>query len=355
MWKRFLFLTLLIFSIAAFMGCSSDSGDDDDSTPQVDDDATDDDSAPVDDDTTSDDDDTTPTDDDTGDDDDDTTPTGDPPVIKAVYFYLWPLEFTSATNEITGSKKFNPATEGAGVYMEYSDKDCDLVGGKIWANLDETGYEEATTLPNNVNCSSDKSHLLMGFDLTGKYAASGSHKLQIKWTDAAGNESAVKSVFYTAGSWDHAIGTSMDDWTLNDKDGNPVSLSDLLPDADPPATQCLWLQIFTAWCPTCNTEAGALESVYTTYISNGLKIAGIMIENNAGNSPTGSDLQDWITLHSLTYLVLADPGAAATGEYFINNYVPFNIILDEDRIIRAFLTGWDGGVADTIVKKILGI
>jgi len=357
MWSKTLFFITLIFVLALIGGCAT-SGDDDDNQPS-DDDMTDDDSADDDsgDDTAGDD----TADDDTADDDaadddtadDDSAPQGKPPVILSVNFYMWPLEFPNATNELTGSKKFDPEFEGAGIYMEYNDPDCDLVGGKIWAILDGADPVVVKTLPPNVNCSSNQSGFMMGFDLKNQFKAAGSHKVEIYWTDAANNESKHKNVYYTVGPYDHSIGTVMDDWTLLDQNGNEVTLADILASKDK-AASCVWLEVLTGSCPYCNQEASELEPIYTDHQADGLRIVGIMVANASGNAPEAADLQDWITSHSITYVVVGDPNAAVTNPYFVNNYVPFNIALDGTGLIRSKMTGWSNFDATQIIESILG-
>lgn len=69
-------------------------------------------------------------------------------------------------------------------------------------------------------------------------------------------------------------GIAAPEFTLNDKDGNPVSLSSL-------RGQYLLLDFWASWCVPCRESMPHLKSLYEEFHDKGLEILGISIDSDA--------------------------------------------------------------------------
>lgn len=72
-----------------------------------------------------------------------------------------------------------------------------------------------------------------------------------------------------------AIGKKAPDFTQNDPNGNPVSLSDF-------QGQYLLLDFWASWCGPCRQENPNLVKAYAAYNDKGFEILGVSLDNNDG-------------------------------------------------------------------------
>jgi len=68
------------------------------------------------------------------------------------------------------------------------------------------------------------------------------------------------------------------DWTLNDAEGNPVSLSDY-------RGKPLILHFWATWCPYCTKLQPGLEKLYREYREDGLEVLAISFLEDEGARP----------------------------------------------------------------------
>ena len=72
-------------------------------------------------------------------------------------------------------------------------------------------------------------------------------------------------------------------------------------------------------------------------------------QNNAGNTPSTSDLDSWTNTHGLTFPVLADANWSQMGRWEKDNYIPSHTLLAPGmQVVIA-----DGSVSDAAIEAVL--
>ena len=122
-----------------------------------------------------------------------------------------------------------------------------------------------------------------------------------------------------------AIGQKAPDFTMNDVDGNPVSLSSKT------GSKLLLIDFWAAWCGPCRKENPNVVKVYTEFNKKGFNIFGVSLDQKKEDWVKAiaddklpwthvSDLQYWSNSAAKTYAVSA---------------IPANFLLDETGTIIA--------------------
>lgn len=96
--------------------------------------------------------------------------------------------------------------------------------------------------------------------------------------------------------------TSAPDFTLQDLNGNPVSLRDL-------RGKVVFLNFWATWCPPCRLEMPTMEELHKEFDSQGLTILAI----NFRESP--EEIKTFFKQHHLTFTTLLDKEAEVFGLY----------------------------------------
>ncbi|NSW94895.1 MAG: AhpC/TSA family protein [Bacteroidales bacterium] len=122
-----------------------------------------------------------------------------------------------------------------------------------------------------------------------------------------------------------AIGQKAPDFTLNDADGNPVSLSSKV------GSKLLLVDFWAAWCGPCRQENPNVVKVYKEFNKKGFDIFGVSLDQNR---------EDWLKAikdDNLTWTHVSDLqywNNAAARLYSVNA-IPANFLLDEKGVIIA--------------------
>jgi thiol-disulfide isomerase/thioredoxin len=300
-----------------------------------------------------DDDDATPADDD---DNDDSTPNNSIPELNSPTLYLSALDFEmfSEANAVNNSVGTH---ERGLIALSFLDKGCDLAGGKMYYELDGGAATDYGMIPSYVKCSdSQDGNNLFGYDLTQMTGAMalGSHTLHLYWTDKVGNQSNTVGFDYTVADTAYTLGATMADFTENDEDGNPISLSDYTGDA-------VLIDGFAQWCEYCRDEAGELATDMANYHAAGSPVAimGLMNQLNDGSSDiTQAALESWVTTYGWSGTgwaihCLADGSPSVQQAYWWEDAYPFNMVLDVNHVIRIKWHGYGSGLADQAIQWVL--
>ncbi len=139
-----------------------------------------------------------------------------------------------------------------------------------------------------------------------------------------------------------AVGQKAPDFTLNDADGNPVSLSSKI------GSKLLLIDFWAAWCNPCRQGNPNVVKIYKEFSKKGFDIFGVSLDR---------EKEDWIKAiadDKLTWTHVSDLqfwNNAAAKQYAVNA-IPANFLLDETgTIIARNLRGED---LYNKVKEILG-
>ena len=116
-----------------------------------------------------------------------------------------------------------------------------------------------------------------------------------------------------------ASGTKVGDFTLNDLDGNPVTISEL--------DGLIILDFWATWCPPCKVEIPYLQSFHEEFGSKGLYVVGISNEQEPIQRKFIEDMKtDGV---EITYILLVDADGSVTREYGIRS-IPTTIFVKPD-------------------------
>lgn len=122
-----------------------------------------------------------------------------------------------------------------------------------------------------------------------------------------------------------AIGQKAPDFTMNDVDGNPVTLSSKI------GSKLLLIDFWAAWCNPCRQENPNVVKVYTEFHKKGFDILGVSLDQTK---------EDWVKAiadDKLTWTHVSDlqRGDNAAAKLYGVNSIPSNFLLDENGIIIA--------------------
>jgi peroxiredoxin len=132
------------------------------------------------------------------------------------------------------------------------------------------------------------------------------------------------------------VGNLAVDFTAKDQNGNNVSLSDY-------SGQVILVNMSADWCGPCRDEATHLEALYDEYKQSGFQIITVL---------TSGHPLEWAHDYQLSFPVLDDNSEDIWGQYG-EGYVPLNMILDRNMVIKYKTAGYDEAeIRDLIVRYL---
>ncbi|OFY64245.1 MAG: hypothetical protein A2V64_03510 [Bacteroidetes bacterium RBG_13_43_22] len=122
-----------------------------------------------------------------------------------------------------------------------------------------------------------------------------------------------------------AIGQKAPDFTLNDVNGNPVSLYSKV------GSKLLLVDFWAAWCNPCRQENPNVVKVYKEFGKKGFDVFGVSLDR------AKEDWIDAIAADKLTWTHVSDLQywSNAAAKLYAVNAIPANFLLDETGIIIA--------------------
>jgi peroxiredoxin len=119
------------------------------------------------------------------------------------------------------------------------------------------------------------------------------------------------------------VGQKAPDFTLNDPEGNPVSLYSKV------GTKVLLLDFWAAWCGPCRQENPNVVKVYKEFNKKGFDVFGVSLDRTKEDwvKAISDDKLTWTHVSDLQYW-----NNAAARMYAVNA-IPANFLLDENGVI----------------------
>jgi peroxiredoxin len=122
-----------------------------------------------------------------------------------------------------------------------------------------------------------------------------------------------------------AIGQKAPDFTLNDADGNPVSLYSKI-GGD---TKLLLVDFWAAWCPPCRQENPNVVKVWQKYHKKGFDVMGVSLDQSKEDwlKAISDDKLTWTQVSDLKYW------DCAPAKIYAVRAIPANFLIDGNGII----------------------
>lgn len=141
-------------------------------------------------------------------------------------------------------------------------------------------------------------------------------------------------------------------FTFNDLNGNPVSLSD-----EKFRGKVVIIQIMGSWCPNCMDETEWMSGVYKKYNSQGLEIIALAYERSADTSKANPNIRRVKNHFDADYTFLntgrTGKDSASASLPFLNGIMSFptTIYIDRNGKVRMVYTGYNGPATGALFEK----
>lgn len=135
------------------------------------------------------------------------------------------------------------------------------------------------------------------------------------------------------------------DFTVQDADGNSVSLSDF-------KGEPVVLNFWASWCAPCKAEMPDYEEMYQEYGPKG--VVFMMVNLTDGDRETIDTAKKFLSDNHYTFPVYFDTKFSASDAYGISG-IPNSIFIDRDGNVASTHEGMmDGAAMKKNIEKILG-
>ena len=140
----------------------------------------------------------------------------------------------------------------------------------------------------------------------------------------------------------YELGDIINDFTLNDLNGNPVSLSDF-------AGDIIVINFFATWCPGCNVEAAILENnIHQVYQEYDVTVIAIDLQEQV------AIVQNWVDSQGVTYQILLTPDWDLFSQFPLAGGLPYNAVIGRDRVLRYAKILFNEEAIVTTLNNLLG-
>jgi cytochrome c biogenesis protein CcmG/thiol:disulfide interchange protein DsbE len=133
-----------------------------------------------------------------------------------------------------------------------------------------------------------------------------------------------------------SVGNLAVDFTAKDQNGIDVSLYDY-------SGKVILVNMSADWCGPCRNEASHLENLYDEYKQRGFQIITLL---------TSGDPAVWAHDYQLSFPVLDDNNEVIWDQYG-EGYVPLNLVLDRENVIRYKEAGYDEAAIKNVIENYL--
>ncbi|MCL4464150.1 MAG: TlpA family protein disulfide reductase [Firmicutes bacterium] len=137
-----------------------------------------------------------------------------------------------------------------------------------------------------------------------------------------------------------SVGQAAPEFTLNDFEGNPVSLADL-------RGKVVLLNFWSAACPPCREKMPTLQQVYEDLQARGFTVLAINVNDRL------QDAQKYLSDNGYTFPALKDADLTVARMYAVTG-IPKTLMLDRSGIIRDVRLGpTDEATLRRLIEELL--
>jgi cytochrome c biogenesis protein CcmG/thiol:disulfide interchange protein DsbE len=122
-------------------------------------------------------------------------------------------------------------------------------------------------------------------------------------------------------------GFSAPDFTLETLDGGQITLSEL-------RGQVVLVNFWASWCPPCQAEMPAIESVYRSYKGLGLEVLAVNTTNQDDLAAAAAFIQEF----GLSFPIPLDHTGAVSASYNLHG-LPSSYFIDQQGVISSVVVG----------------
>lgn len=133
------------------------------------------------------------------------------------------------------------------------------------------------------------------------------------------------------------VGEKYIDLSFKNLEGKPTVLSDY-------PHKVVLLNFFASWFGPCDAEASRMERAWKTYRAQRLVTVSIDVNESSGKA------QAFRQKHHLTFPVLLVQDRVEGGFH-----VPFNLVIDEEGVVRYAGSGSEGHKMEDVIAGLLGL
>jgi len=162
--------------------------------------------------------------------------------------------------------------------------------------------------------------------------------------------SAPGQTNYPPGPYGTDVGDTIADVSLQDCDGNTLSLGDVI--AQAPLTL---FNVGAGWCQPCIEETETIDvEIFSEFCGRGLRVVQVMFQDEESRAATSLFCKDWRSRYKLNFPVLYDP-LFQTNQYFesVQAETPLNFLVDGNGEIVFKEFGTPAGDLNTRIDGLL--
>ncbi len=141
---------------------------------------------------------------------------------------------------------------------------------------------------------------------------------------------------YPAGPYGTELGDTLEDFELENCDGEKVSFSSVLAQSE-----LVLFNIGAGWCEPCIEESKTLDSeIFRDHCERGLQVVQVLFQDEQSRPATKLFCKEWQSRFGLSFPVLVDP-TFQTSKYFdsVSAQTPQNFLVSKDGTIVFKETG----------------
>jgi len=139
------------------------------------------------------------------------------------------------------------------------------------------------------------------------------------------------------------VGTSAQDFTARDTDGNTFRLSDHI------GKEVVLIDFWATWCVPCLAEMPHLERMYQQYKSRGFLVVAVSMDG----PETIADVPAFAKRNQMNFTVLLDEDSSIASIYNPRKSAPLSTIIDKAGHISAVREGYNAGDEAYVEKDVL--